>query len=104
MSQLTQPKPFRFSIPMRARFSIGVLLCVCCLSCTGVISAQPVGDDLTFPYQAIVAKEGAQVYAADITEPAEPLPDGVVFQKQDLVTGSWQAGSKAGYYGVAAAP
>lgn len=35
---------------------------------------------------ARLTKEGAHVYAADISEPKEPLPDGVVFARHDVTS------------------
>ena len=57
-----QSKPFRLSPPIPRALPYGFLLCVVfSVFLTEVTAAQPVSDDLTFPYQAIVSKDDAQV-------------------------------------------
>jgi hypothetical protein len=57
-----QSKPFRLSPPIRPALPHGFLLClIFSVFLTELTAAQPVSDDLTFPYQAIVLKDDAQV-------------------------------------------
>ncbi len=62
MCQPFQSNSHRFVFPLGTALPFRILLCALMLGClTEFCVGQPISEDLTFPYQAIVLTEGAQV-------------------------------------------